>query len=96
MIRSMDASPDGKYFRVTRMVKPFSYDVPVSSFGSIEEIWDADGRMLAKLNDRPINLGVQDDTAPQPDPARRPEAAAGVTRTSRGAAKLPGARTARV
>ena len=34
MVRSIDASPDGKYVRVTRMVKPFSYDVPVSSFGS--------------------------------------------------------------
>jgi dipeptidyl aminopeptidase/acylaminoacyl peptidase len=68
MIRSLDVSPDGRYVRVTRMVKPFSYDVPAANFGSIEEIWDADGRMLAKLNDRPINLGVQDDTAPQPDP----------------------------
>jgi hypothetical protein len=44
MIRAIDASPDGKYVRVTRMVKPFSYDVPVSNFGSTEEIWDvADG-----------------------------------------------------
>jgi dipeptidyl aminopeptidase/acylaminoacyl peptidase len=72
MIRSLDASPDGKYVRVTRMVKPFSYDVPVSNFGSIDEVWDADGRMLVKLNDRPINLGVQDDTAPPPDPAAPP------------------------
>ncbi len=69
MIRSIDASPDGKYVRVTRMVKPFSYDVPVSNFGSSEEIWDvADGRVLAKVDDRPINLGVQDDTAPDPAP----------------------------
>jgi dipeptidyl aminopeptidase/acylaminoacyl peptidase len=69
MVRSLDASPDGKYVRVTRMVKPFSYDVPVSSFGSIEEVWDAaDGRMMAKLIDRPINLGVQDDTQPPADP----------------------------
>ncbi|HSC29121.1 MAG TPA: hypothetical protein VLD67_17730, partial [Vicinamibacterales bacterium] len=29
MVRSIDASPDGKYVRVTRVVKPFSYDVPV-------------------------------------------------------------------
>ena len=68
--------PDGKYVRVTRMLKPFSYDVPVSNFGSIEEIWDADGKVLAKISDRPINLGVQDDTQPPPDPGpagrRRP------------------------
>jgi dipeptidyl aminopeptidase/acylaminoacyl peptidase len=71
MIRAIDASPDGKYVRVTRMIEPFSYDVPVSNFGQIEEIWDADGKMLAKVTDRPINLGVQDDTppAPTPDPA---------------------------
>jgi len=67
MVRSIDASPDGKYVRVTQMVKPFSYDVPVTSFGQVEEMWDADGKMLAKLSGRPINLGVRDDTQP-PDP----------------------------
>ena len=69
MVRALDASPDAKHVRVTRMVKPFSYDVPVSSFGSIDEIWDAEGRLLAKVTERPINLGVQDDSQPQPDPA---------------------------
>ena len=88
MVRSLDASPDAKYVRVTRMVKPFSYDVPVSSFGTVDEVWDADGRMLAKVTDRPINLGVQDDTQPAPDPARPAADAAGSSRengTSRGA-----------
>ena len=88
MMRAIDASPDGKYVRVTRMVKPFSYDVPVSSFGSIEEIWDVDGKMLAKVNDRPINLGVQDDTAPPPDPPARAPAAAAAARISRASARL--------
>ena len=69
MVRALDASPDARYVRVTRMVKPFSYDVPVSSFGSIEEVWDVDGKVLAKVMERPIDLGVQDDTQPQPDPA---------------------------
>jgi dipeptidyl aminopeptidase/acylaminoacyl peptidase len=64
MIRSIDAAPDAKYARVTRIVEPFSYDVPVNNFGTIEEIWDAEGKALAKLNDRPINLGVQDDDDP--------------------------------
>jgi dipeptidyl aminopeptidase/acylaminoacyl peptidase len=68
MVRSVDASPDGKYLRVTQMTKPFSYDVPVSSFGQVEEMWDADGKMLAKLSDRPTNLGVQDDMQPPADP----------------------------
>jgi len=61
MIRSIDPSPDGVYFRVTRMVKPFSYVVPVNSFGTIEEIWDRSGTVLAKLNERELNLGVRDD-----------------------------------
>jgi dipeptidyl aminopeptidase/acylaminoacyl peptidase len=69
MIRSLDPSPDARFVRVTRMVKPFSYDVPVTSFGSIDEIWDVDGKVLAKVSDRPIDMGVQDDTAPPPDPA---------------------------
>jgi dipeptidyl aminopeptidase/acylaminoacyl peptidase len=69
MIRSVDVSPDAKLARVTKMVKPFSYDVPVSNFGSIEEVWDtADGRAIAKVIDRPMNLGVQDDSQPPGDP----------------------------
>lgn len=72
MVRSLDASPDGKYIRVTRMIKPFSYDVPVSNFGSVEEVWDAaDGKTLVELRKQPINLGVQDDTQP-PDPTQPP------------------------
>jgi dipeptidyl aminopeptidase/acylaminoacyl peptidase len=69
MIRSLDVSPDLRFARVTRMVKPFSYDVPVNNFGSIEEVWDVtDGKTIAQVIDRPINLGVQDDSQP-PDPA---------------------------
>jgi dipeptidyl aminopeptidase/acylaminoacyl peptidase len=63
MIRSIDPSPDGTYLRVTQMVKPFSYIVPVSNFGSVEQIWDTSGKVLATLNDRPLNLGVQADDA---------------------------------
>ena len=72
MIRSLDLSPDGKYVRVTQMTKPFSYIVPVSSFGSLEQIWDGDGKALAKVRETPLNLGVQDDTQPVPDPTQAP------------------------
>jgi dipeptidyl aminopeptidase/acylaminoacyl peptidase len=67
MIRALDVAPDGKYVRVTRMLKPFSYDVPVSNFGSIDEIWDEQGTAIAKVSDRPLNLGVADGTQ-DPDP----------------------------
>jgi len=66
MIRSIDPSNDGGYLRVMRMVKPFSYDVPVSNFGTVEEIWDGTGKALATVTERPLDLGVQDDTAPDP------------------------------
>jgi len=68
MVRSIDASPDGKYLRVTRMTKPFSYIVPVGNFGSIEEVWDGTGKALAKLSDRPLNLGAAPDDTTPPDP----------------------------
>ena len=82
MITAIDVAPDGKYARVTRMTKPFSYIVPVSSFGSIEEIWDAQGTALAKITERPLNLGVQQNTGPDPivgDPTnpQNPQAQAG-------------------
>jgi dipeptidyl aminopeptidase/acylaminoacyl peptidase len=70
MFRAIDVSPDGKYVRATRMTRPFSYIVPVSNFGSVEEVWDLDGKVLAKVTDRALNLGAQDDTQP-PDPADR-------------------------
>jgi dipeptidyl aminopeptidase/acylaminoacyl peptidase len=66
MITGVNMGPSGQYARVTRMKKPFSYIVPVSSFGAIEEVWDRTGKALAKISERELNLGVQDDT---PDPA---------------------------
>ncbi|MGE5361072.1 MAG: prolyl oligopeptidase family serine peptidase [Bacteroidales bacterium] len=66
MIRAIDLSPDGKYVRVTKMTKPFSYIVPVGNFGSIEEIWDTDGKVLAKVTERKLDLGTQTDVAPDP------------------------------
>src|SRR4029079_6394411 len=76
MIRAIDVSPDGKYTRVTRMTRPFSYDVPVGSFGQVEEIWDDQGTALAKVSERALNLGVQDDTQPV-DPQAPPAGGGG-------------------
>ncbi len=69
MFRSFDMSPDGQHARITRMTKPFSYIVPVSNFGQVEEVWDATGKALVELSSRPINLGVQQAT---PDPDAQP------------------------
>ncbi|MFN5582736.1 prolyl oligopeptidase family serine peptidase [Gemmatimonas sp.] len=50
MVRALDAAPDGRYLRVTRMAEPFSYLVPVSSFGAVQELWDATGKVVAVLS----------------------------------------------
>jgi len=69
MFRAIDVSPNGQFLRATRMTKPFSYIVPVASFGQVEEVWDLTGAVLAKLTERPINLGAQpDDPNATPDP----------------------------
>lgn len=57
MITDVDPSPDGRYFRVTTMQKPFSYIVQYTSFGRSEQLWAADGRVVAELGTQPIRLG---------------------------------------
>ncbi len=57
MIRAVDASADGQYFRVTEMTEPFSYLVPVTSFGSVQQLWDVNGKMIAQLNKQPLREG---------------------------------------
>ena len=57
MIRDVDAAHDGSYLRVTRMTEPFSYIVPVSSFGSVQELWDANGKVVHTLATTPLREG---------------------------------------
>jgi dipeptidyl aminopeptidase/acylaminoacyl peptidase len=54
MVRDADASTDGQYLRVTRMTEPFSYIVPANSFGSVQELWDASGRVVATIATTPL------------------------------------------
>jgi len=54
MISAVDASPDGKYFHVTLMQKPFSYIVQYNSFGTSNQIWDAGGKTLTVVATRPL------------------------------------------
>lgn len=63
MIRSVDASPDGQYFRVTTMQTPYSYVVQYNSFGSKEELWDIHGTALAEVSSRPLREGLPPDSA---------------------------------
>ena len=59
MIRSFDFSPDGQHARVTTTHKPFSYVVPVTSFGRVEEIWDREGNVLAEISETELNTGIR-------------------------------------
>jgi dipeptidyl aminopeptidase/acylaminoacyl peptidase len=61
MISAVDASPDGRYFHVTLMQKPFSYIVQYNSFGTSDQIWDADGKMVAEIVKRPLREVTSDD-----------------------------------
>lgn len=64
MIRSVDASADSRYFRVTRTVEPFSYIVPHNQFGTVTELWDNTGRVIATLGTQPLREGAIDDDGP--------------------------------
>ena len=67
MIRLLDASPDGKYFRVSYLEQPFSYVLPVSSFGTVDVVIDGTGRVLSQIARRPLR--ENQDTTPR-DTAR--------------------------
>jgi dipeptidyl aminopeptidase/acylaminoacyl peptidase len=60
MIRSANASHDGMHFRVTQTVRPFSYIVPASSAGRVEELWDRDGTVLDTLSETELNTAIRD------------------------------------
>ena len=67
LITAVDASPDGQYFRVTLQTKPYSYLVPVSSFGTVEQVWDASGKVVVPELSKVVlreGTGGANDTTP--------------------------------
>jgi dipeptidyl aminopeptidase/acylaminoacyl peptidase len=61
MISAVDMAPDGKAFRVTLLQKPFSYIVPETSFGTVEELWNANGKRVAELSKRALSENEASD-----------------------------------
>ena len=57
MWSSIDASPDGQYFRVVAVQKPFSYAVQYQNFGAVEEIVDQTGKVVTILSKRELRDG---------------------------------------
>jgi dipeptidyl aminopeptidase/acylaminoacyl peptidase len=80
MVRSVSPSIDGRHAIVTTITKPFSYVVPFGNFASVEEIWDGDGKALAKLNENELNLG----TAPAQGPNMGDDAGSGAGQNQQG------------
>jgi dipeptidyl aminopeptidase/acylaminoacyl peptidase len=72
MIRSVSYSPDGDWFRVTTVLKPFSYTVPYSSFGTVEELWDNTGKSVYEIRRTELRGGEGGDDAGQPQERRQP------------------------
>ncbi|AMW04525.1 S9 family peptidase [Gemmatimonas phototrophica] len=54
LIRGIDASPDGQYFKVTFVEKPFSYALPVVSYGARDVVLDAAGAIVKEVAKRPL------------------------------------------
>lgn len=77
LFSSVSASVDGEQLRVTRVLRPYSYLVPVSRFGTVDEVWDLNGRLLVALDSSPLREenprtgGAGAGTAAATDTSRR-------------------------
>jgi dipeptidyl aminopeptidase/acylaminoacyl peptidase len=76
MIRTLDASPGGKLFRVTYIDKPFSYFLPMSSFGTTEVVIDETGKTVYQVSKRPLRTTDPDSTPATPGAGGRGQASA--------------------
>jgi dipeptidyl aminopeptidase/acylaminoacyl peptidase len=54
MITDISPSPDGKYFMITQIKRPFSYIVMYNSFPSVTQIWDLKGNNVKTLLEEPL------------------------------------------
>ncbi len=84
LIRSLDASPDARLFRVTYIDKPFSYFLPVSSYGSTDVIIDGTGKLIYQVAKRALRVtDPVDTTAATPGAGGRGAAAAAAPDTGK-------------
>ncbi|NNF36252.1 MAG: S9 family peptidase [Saprospiraceae bacterium] len=52
--RGVSRSPDGNYFMITKVMRPYSYLVPYYRFPSNISIYDKDGKLIKSLLDVPL------------------------------------------
>ena len=75
MWKNIEISPDGKYFRASTMLQPFSYNVPLSEFGTLDAVYDMNGKKLAEVLKRELRENTV--TRGGPPPGQRPGFGAG-------------------
>jgi dipeptidyl aminopeptidase/acylaminoacyl peptidase len=79
MYLSISLSPDGKYILATRIVRPFSYWTGYEAFPQRTEVLDLQGKVLAVVAERALQLGedTDQDAGSQPrELSWRPDGAA--------------------
>ena len=69
LIRSARPSPDGNYFLVTSIHRPFSYLYQATQFPSEMDVWDRTGKIVHHIASVPLGAGGRGGGAPTPDPA---------------------------
>src|SRR5207248_1808109 len=54
VFRRCQPSPDGRYFLVVRVHRPYSYVLPSMAFPKKVEVWDRNGKVVHYLADLPL------------------------------------------
>jgi len=54
LITDISPSPDGRYFMISMIKRPFSYIVPYRSFPTLTQIWDIKGNVVKTLIEEPL------------------------------------------
>jgi len=60
-----EISPDGKYILTTKILRPYSYIVPMEYFAKKVEIWSVDGKLVKHLVDLPLAENVPINGVPE-------------------------------
>jgi dipeptidyl aminopeptidase/acylaminoacyl peptidase len=68
LIESARPSPDGNYFIVTSIHRPFSYLYPARQFPGEIDVWDRTGRIVRHIASTPMGGGGRGAFAPTPGP----------------------------
>jgi dipeptidyl aminopeptidase/acylaminoacyl peptidase len=63
MLSAVEPSPDGRWIKVTRLDRPFSYVVQYNNFATVDEVWDLAGKVVATVTRRPLREATDSTSA---------------------------------